>query len=106
MSIVGGIIGLPVGAITGSFCQFLIKDVYPDTWVSAYSGIAGSALPIQNGFFGIIGGTVFGVMGGKLSKRMIKDYGLIGGITGGVLGGIVGGTYGVYLNYSSRKQIQ
>lgn len=106
MSIVGGIIGLPVGAIAGSSCQFFLKDVYPEAWVSAYGGIAGSALPIQNGIFGILLGIIGGVTGGKLSKRIIKDYGILGGITGGVLGGIVGGTFGVYSNYSSRKQIQ
>ncbi len=103
MSIVGGTLGFLVGGATGSFCQFFLKDVYPQEWVSAYAGIAGSALPIATGIFGIIGGTICGVTGGKLSHKKIHDYGFVGGLVGGIAGGIVGGSFVIYRNYLPKK---
>lgn len=98
MSIVGGTLGFLVGGAIGSCCQFFLKDVYPQEWVSAYAGIKGSALPIATGLFGIIGGTICGETGGKFSHKKIHDYGLVGGLVGGIAGGIVGGSFVIYRN--------
>jgi hypothetical protein len=102
MSIVGGgTLGFLVGGVTGFSCPLFLKHFYPEA--SAVAGNKLSALPIATGLFGIIGGTICGVTGGKFSHKKIHDYGAVGGLVGGIAGGIIGGSFVIYINSLPTK---
>ena len=97
MSILGGLIGLSVGAAVGLANIIIMDDIYPPEWKKSYENNGAILFPICG--YGLLSGTILGVIGGYVSKRKIHDYGLLGGTCGGVVGGLIGGTYGVYSNY-------
>jgi len=55
-----------------------------------YNADAQTAL-LNSSLSGVFGGLFLGAIGGNLSNRIIKDYGLIGGISCGIAAGVVSG---------------
>jgi len=93
--LVGALVGIPISVAT-SLTIVLKSDAYKaieekmKVENDTYNGNAQTAL-INSLGAGIVGGLFCGVIGGNLSNRIIKDYGLIGGIGGGITAGIVSG---------------
>lgn len=105
MSIVGAIIGMPIGGMIGLFTPVILNDVYPKTWSDSYKN--NGAIIVVTCIGGIVGGSISGAIIGHISnKSIIPDYGILGGVVGGVVGGLAGGTFQVYSNYNQDTYIK
>ncbi len=88
-TIIGAIIGLPVGGVVGLLNPALLDSVYPKEWKKSYENNGAILFPTCIG--GIVGGTIGGAIGGSMSNN-----GVIGGIAGGAIGGTLGASIYIY----------
>ncbi len=96
MSIVGGVIGLPVGAITAFITGASIYQIKTTGNINQLlAGDPGGGIFAGGigAIFGAIAGPICGSIGGSASNSKFSDNGLVGGLIGGVTGGLLGGTF-------------
>lgn len=94
--LVGGIIGLPIGAATGFISGAATYQIKTGKFQDLMNGDVGSgaAVGIVGFFLGAVSGTICGGIGSKQVNSV-----LLGGLFGGLVGGLASGTFiGMQIN--------